>query len=142
MKEFDDLVAQVTMTEGAEASAVVEIQGLVQLVKDAVAGGASPQDIIALTDRLHSSAAILAAAVVANIMNLASPNSAILSAVIFNALIIVCLIPLALKGVKYRPLGAAILLQRNLLVYGLGGVIAPFLGIKLIDLILVGMHLA
>jgi K+-transporting ATPase ATPase B chain len=72
-----------------------------------------------------------------NIMNLASPNSAILSAVIFNALIIVFLIPLALKGVKYRPLGAATLLQRNLLVYGLGGVIAPFLCIKLIDVSLV-----
>jgi K+-transporting ATPase ATPase B chain len=69
-----------------------------------------------------------------NIMHLASPYSAILSAVIFNALIIVVLIPLALKGVKYRPLGAAVLLRRNLLVYGLGGIIVPFLGIKLIDL--------
>jgi K+-transporting ATPase ATPase B chain len=68
-----------------------------------------------------------------NVMNLASPNSAILSAVVFNALIIVFLIPLALKGVEYRPLGAAKLLQRNLLVYGVGGVVAPFLGIKLID---------
>ncbi len=69
-----------------------------------------------------------------NIMQLASPYSAILSAVIFNALIIVALIPLALKGVKYRPLGAAVLLRRNLLVYGLGGIIVPFIGIKLIDL--------
>ena len=69
-----------------------------------------------------------------NIMHLASPYSAILSAVIFNALIIVVLIPLALKGVKYRPLGAAVLLRRNLLVYGLGGIIVPFIGIKLIDL--------
>jgi len=69
-----------------------------------------------------------------NIMHLASPFSAILSAVIFNALIIVVLIPLALKGVKYRPLGAAVLLRRNLLVYGLGGILVPFLGIKLIDL--------
>jgi K+-transporting ATPase ATPase B chain len=69
-----------------------------------------------------------------NIMHLASPFSAILSAVIFNALIIVVLIPLALKGVKYRPLGAAVLLRRNLLIYGLGGIIVPFLGIKLIDL--------
>ena len=68
-----------------------------------------------------------------NIMGLASPASAILSAVIFNALIIVFLIPLALKGVKYRPLGAAVLLRRNLLIYGLGGVIVPFIGIKLID---------
>jgi len=71
-----------------------------------------------------------------NIMNLGSPNSAILSAVIFNALIIVCLIPLALKGVEYRPLGAAKLLQRNLFVYGLGGVITPFLCIKAIDVAL------
>src|SRR3546814_10741640 len=69
-----------------------------------------------------------------NIMDLHSPESAILSAVIFNALIIPMLIPLALKGVKYRPLGAESLLRRNLLVYGLGGMIAPFIGIKLIDL--------
>src|SRR5262249_17252656 len=72
-----------------------------------------------------------------NIMRLATPNSAILSAVIFNALIIVLLIPLALRGVKYRPLGAATLLRRNLLVYGLGGVLLPFPCIKLIDLGLV-----
>ena len=71
-----------------------------------------------------------------NIMHLATPNSAILSAVIFNALIIVLLIPLAIKGVKYRPLGAGPLLRRNLLVYGLGGIIVPFPGIKLIDMIL------
>ncbi|HEV2539282.1 MAG TPA: potassium-transporting ATPase subunit KdpB [Frateuria sp.] len=72
-----------------------------------------------------------------NLMRLATPQSAVLSAVIFNALIIVALIPLALKGVKYRPLGAGALLRRNLLIYGLGGVIAPFVGIKLIDLLLV-----
>ena len=72
-----------------------------------------------------------------NIMGLATPASAILSAVIFNALIIVALIPLALKGVRYRPLGAAVLLRRNLLVYGLGGLLVPFAGIKIIDLILV-----
>lgn len=71
-----------------------------------------------------------------NIMHLASPQSAILSAVIFNALIIMALIPLALRGVQYRPLGAAALLARSLLIYGIGGVIAPFIGIKLIDLIL------
>ena len=71
-----------------------------------------------------------------NMMGLASPASAILSAVIFNALIIIFLIPLALKGVKYRPLGAAVLLRRNLLIYGLGGMIVPFVGIKLIDLLL------
>ncbi len=69
-------------------------------------------------------------------MGLASPSSAILSAVIFNALIIVFLIPLALKGVKYRAIGAAALLRRNLLIYGLGGLIVPFIGIKLIDLLL------
>ncbi|KAF0099727.1 MAG: K+-transporting ATPase ATPase B chain [bacterium] len=77
-----------------------------------------------------------------NVMQLATPASAILSAVIFNALIIVALIPLALKGVKYRPLGAGTLLQRNLLVYGLGGLVVPFIGIKAIDLVLVGLNLA
>ena len=71
-----------------------------------------------------------------NVMHLASPNSAVLSAVIFNALIIIFLIPLALKGVRYRPIGAASLLRRNLLVYGLGGVVVPFIGIKAIDLML------
>jgi K+-transporting ATPase ATPase B chain len=71
-----------------------------------------------------------------NVMGLASPESAILSAVIFNALIIVALIPLALKGVTFRPLGAAQLLRRNLLIYGLGGLAAPFAGIKLIDLLI------
>ena len=71
-----------------------------------------------------------------NIMGLNSPKSAIMSAVIFNALIIVALIPLALRGVKYRPVGAAQLLRRNLLIYGLGGLIAPFIGIKLLDLII------
>ena len=77
-----------------------------------------------------------------NIMHLATPNSAILSAVIFNALIIVALIPLAIKGVKYRPLGAARLLRRNLLIYGLGGIIAPFPGIKLIDMGLAAVGLS
>ena len=76
-----------------------------------------------------------------NVMHLTSPFSAILSAVIFNALIIVVLIPLALKGVRYRPLGAGTLLRRNLLVYGLGGIIVPFLGIKLIDMGLTFLHL-
>ena len=71
-----------------------------------------------------------------NVMRLASPESAILSAVIFNALVIVALIPLALRGVAYRPLGAAALLRRSLLVYGVGGVVAPFVGIKLVDLVL------
>ncbi len=77
-----------------------------------------------------------------NVMRLATPQSAILSAVIFNALIIVVLIPLALKGVKYRSLSAAALLQRNLLVYGLGGIIVPFIGIKIIDVIIVALGLA
>ncbi|HTV24330.1 MAG TPA: potassium-transporting ATPase subunit KdpB, partial [Polyangiaceae bacterium] len=77
-----------------------------------------------------------------NVMGLGSPSSAILSAVIFNALIIVFLIPLALRGVRYRALSAARLLQRNLLVYGLGGVVLPFIGIKLIDLVLVAFGLA
>ena len=77
-----------------------------------------------------------------NVMKLASPESAILSAVIFNALIIIALVPLALKGIKFRPLGAVAVLRRNLLIYGLGGVIVPFIGIKLIDLIVVALHLA
>jgi K+-transporting ATPase ATPase B chain len=76
-----------------------------------------------------------------NVMGLATPASAILSAVIFNALIIVALIPLALKGVKYRPVGAAPLLRRNLWIYGVGGIIAPFIGIKAIDLLLVALRL-
>jgi K+-transporting ATPase ATPase B chain len=77
-----------------------------------------------------------------DVMRLGSADSAILSAVIFNALIIVFLIPLALKGVKYRALGAAVLLRRNLLVYGLGGLVLPFVGIKLIDMALVALNLA
>nr|MEA2799138.1 potassium-transporting ATPase ATP-binding subunit [Phenylobacterium sp.] len=77
-----------------------------------------------------------------NIMGLHSPKSAILSAVIFNALVIVALIPLALRGVKYRAIGAGKLLQRNLLIYGLGGIVAPFVGIKLIDIIVSGVGLA
>ncbi len=76
-----------------------------------------------------------------NVMQLHSPASAILSAVIFNALIIIALIPLALKGVSYRAIGAAALLRRNLAIYGLGGLVVPFIGIKAIDLILVGLHL-
>jgi potassium-transporting ATPase ATP-binding subunit len=76
-----------------------------------------------------------------NVMGLATPASAILSAVIFNALVIIALIPLALKGVKYEPIGAAPLLRKNLLVYGLGGIIVPFIGIKAIDLVLMGLGL-
>jgi K+-transporting ATPase ATPase B chain len=76
-----------------------------------------------------------------NIMHLHSPTSAILSAVIFNALIIIALIPLALRGVAYKPIGALAMLQRNLLIYGLGGVIVPFIGIKLVDVIIAALHL-
>jgi K+-transporting ATPase ATPase B chain len=77
-----------------------------------------------------------------NVMKLASPQSAILSAVIFNAIIIILLIPLALRGVKFRPLGAAKILQRNLLIYGVGGVIIPFIGIKAIDMVVAALQLA
>ncbi len=77
-----------------------------------------------------------------NIMHLRTPESAVLSAVIFNAIIIIALIPLALRGVKYRALSAAVLLRRNLLIYGLGGIIIPFIGIKLIDMIIAGVGLA
>ena len=77
-----------------------------------------------------------------NVMRLATPQSAILSAVIFNALIIIALIPLALRGVRYRPVGAAALLRQNLVIYGLGGVVAPFVGIKVIDLLITYLHFA
>jgi K+-transporting ATPase ATPase B chain len=77
-----------------------------------------------------------------NIMGLSTPQSAILSAIIFNALIIIALIPLALKGVRYRPIGAAALLRRNLWIYGAGGVVIPFVGIKAIDIAVTALHLA
>ena len=73
---------------------------------------------------------------VLNIMHLATPYSAILSALIFNAIIIPCLIPLAMKGVKYRPMSSGKMLARNMLIYGLGGIITPFIGIKVIDMII------
>jgi potassium-transporting ATPase ATP-binding subunit len=79
---------------------------------------------------------------VLNVMHLRTPESAILSAVVFNAPIIIALIPLALREVTYRPLGAAALLRRNLLIYGVGGVIAPFIGIKLVDMLLTGLGMA
>src|ERR1700687_2277357 len=79
---------------------------------------------------------------VINVMRLATPQSAILSAVIFNSLIIIVLIPLALRGVRYRPMSAAALLRRNLFIYGLGGIVAPFIGIKLIDIVILYLHLA
>ena len=77
-----------------------------------------------------------------NVMGLASPQSAILSAIIFNALVIIVLIPLALRGVTYRAVGAAALLRRNLFIYGLGGLVVPFVGIKAIDLAVSALHLA
>jgi K+-transporting ATPase ATPase B chain len=77
-----------------------------------------------------------------NVMRLATPQSAILSAVIFNAIIIIALIPLALKGVAYKPLGAAAILRRNMLVYGLGGILLPFIGIKIIDVVITAIGLA
>ena len=77
-----------------------------------------------------------------NVMHLATPQSAILSAIIFNALIIIALIPLALKGVAYRAIGAGALLRRNLLIYGLGGILVPFVGIKLIDMVVTAIGLA
>jgi potassium-transporting ATPase ATP-binding subunit len=79
---------------------------------------------------------------VLNIMHLKTPESAVLSAVIFNALIIIALVPLALHGVAYRARSAEALLRRNLLIYGVGGLIAPFIGIKLIDVLITGIHLA
>ena len=75
-------------------------------------------------------------------MHLSTSTSAILSAVIFNALIIIALIPLALRGVAYKPMGALAILQRNLLIYGFGGLIVPFIGIKVVDLIITALHLA
>jgi K+-transporting ATPase ATPase B chain len=77
-----------------------------------------------------------------NVMGLSTPQSAILSAVIFNALVIIALIPIALRGVGFRPAPASVLLQRNLLIYGLGGIIAPFIGIKAIDLVVTALKLA
>lgn len=95
--------------------------------------------IPALTGTLYATSGMNGPLAALNIMGLSSPNSAVLSAVIFNAIIIILLIPLALRGVKYRPLGAGAVLRRNLLVYGLGGLVAPFAGIKLIDLVIVSM---
>ena len=77
-----------------------------------------------------------------NVMHLKNPHSAILSAIIFNALIIIALVPLALRGVRFRPIGASKLLQRNLLIYGLGGIVAPFVGIKIVDLLITTIGLA
>jgi K+-transporting ATPase ATPase B chain len=91
---------------------------------------------------LYATAAGIGPLSALNVMQLASPRSAILSAVIFNALIIVALIPIALRGVRYRAVGAARILRRNLLVYGVGGIVAPFVGIKAIDLLVHAVGLA
>jgi K+-transporting ATPase ATPase B chain len=97
--------------------------------------------IPAISTLLYVTSKGIAPLSVLNIMKLATPESAILSAVIFNALIIIALIPLALKGVKYRPISANRVLALNILIYGIGGVIVPFIGIKLIDILLVFIHL-
>lgn len=97
--------------------------------------------IPAIATSLYVTASGIAPLSVLNIMKLRTPESAILSAVIFNALIIVALIPLALRGVKYRPISANRVLALNMVVYGMGGIIIPFIGIKLIDMLLVVMHM-
>jgi K+-transporting ATPase ATPase B chain len=97
--------------------------------------------IPALALPLYASAGASGPLCALNIMHLASPESAILSAVIFNALIIIALIPLALKGIRYRPLPASRVLVGNILIYGAGGLVAPFIGIKLIDILLNSLHL-
>jgi K+-transporting ATPase ATPase B chain len=97
--------------------------------------------IPAIATSLYAVSGISGPLAALNIMRLATPQSAILSAVIFNALIIIMLIPLALRGVRYRPISANAVLTRNLLVFGIGGVIIPFIGIKLIDMVLSGLHI-
>ena len=97
--------------------------------------------IPALALPLYASAGATGPLSALNIMHLATPGSAILSAVIFNALIIIALIPLAIKGIRYRPLPADRILAGNILIYGIGGLVAPFIGIKLIDIILNSLHL-
>jgi len=104
---------------------------------------ATPEDKMALIEREQAAGNLAFPQLgVLNVMRLATPESAVLAAVIFNAVIIIGLIPLALKGIAYRPLGAAALLRRNLFVYGLGGVVVPFIGIKAIDVLLVAIGLA
>jgi K+-transporting ATPase ATPase B chain len=97
--------------------------------------------IPAIAISLYAASGVSGPLAALNIMRLATPQSAILSAVIFNALIIIMLIPLALRGVRYRPLSANAVLTRNLLVYGVGGLVAPFIGIKLIDMVITGLHI-
>jgi K+-transporting ATPase ATPase B chain len=97
--------------------------------------------IPAIAMTLYVTAAGIAPLSSLNVMKLATPRSAILSAVIFNALIIIALIPLALRGVKYRPISANRVLALNILIYGMGGIIIPFIGIKLIDILIVFLHM-
>ena len=98
--------------------------------------GSSAAELVSFYDGDRTRILIAATLLALNVLNLRTPESAILSAVIFNALVIVALIPVALRGVRYRPTTAAALLRRNVLIYGVGGVIAPFVGIKLIDILL------
>ncbi|HXI23307.1 MAG TPA: potassium-transporting ATPase subunit KdpB [Pyrinomonadaceae bacterium] len=124
---------------------VVEIGKQLLMTRGALTTFSIANDVakyFAIIPAMFSAVAGLSVLNALNIMGLRTPQSAILSAVIFNALIIVALIPLALKGVKYRPMSAAALLRRNMLVYGLGGIIAPFIGIKIIDVIVHAMGLA
>ncbi|MGZ5481508.1 MAG: potassium-transporting ATPase subunit KdpB, partial [Pyrinomonadaceae bacterium] len=124
---------------------VVEIGKQLLMTRGALTTFSIANDVakyFAIIPAMFSGVATLAVLDKLNIMRLESPQSAILSAVIFNALIIIALIPLALRGVKYKPMSAAALLRRNMLIYGLGGIIAPFIGIKLIDVIINAIGLA
>jgi K+-transporting ATPase ATPase B chain len=124
---------------------VVEIGKQLLMTRGALTTFSIANDVakyFAIIPAMFSAVAGLSVLNALNIMGLRTPQSAILSAVIFNALIIIALIPLALRGVKYRPMSAAALLRRNMLIYGLGGIIAPFIGIKIIDMIIHAIGLA
>jgi K+-transporting ATPase ATPase B chain len=124
---------------------VVEIGKQLLMTRGALTTFSIANDVakyFAIIPAMFSGVATLSALNALNIMGLKTPQSAILSAVIFNALIIIALIPLALKGVKYRPMSAAALLRRNLFIYGFGGLVAPFIGIKIIDVIIHAIELA
>jgi potassium-transporting ATPase ATP-binding subunit len=124
---------------------IVEIGKQLLMTRGALTTFSIANDVakyFAIIPAMFSGVATLSALNALNIMGLRTPQSAILSAVIFNALIIVVLIPLALRGVKYRPMSAAALLRRNLFIYGFGGLVAPFIGIKIIDVIIHGLGLA
>jgi potassium-transporting ATPase ATP-binding subunit len=124
---------------------VVEIGKQLLMTRGALTTFSIANDVakyFAIIPAMFSGVATLSALNALNIMGLRTPQSAILSAVIFNALIIIALIPLALKGVKYRPMSAASLLRRNLFIYGFGGIVAPFIGIKIIDMIIHAIGLA